>query len=219
MGRSLRSFAPSRNFPTGLCTPPKRRYSPNVPYGDAASVPTIWTDAAHESYWTGQGLLADTEVLTPAEASFGFSRCSVVFLRTTPSGVREDSMVTHLDWAHIDAGVCVPLSAVEMGEVEAALNAFFPAIATAWPNTHTASQYVWHRYAPIDSRPGPAVRTAAGYGLLGGPATRLPDQDAITTTYHTASRRHWGRSYWPMNSTVNLEDRKSVGEGKSEDLG
>lgn len=173
-------------------------------YGAGGTDPTIWTDAANQSYWDNQSLVADTVVNLPAEPSFGFSRASLVFSRTTPSGTREDVAVTHLDWAHIDIGVCTPLSGTEMGEVETAIGTFMTARAANYHTGIVLDRIRWAEYQPITTRPGPVVRdTDVNY--QGSGTARLPDQVAITSTYHTASRRHWGRSYWPFGVNSNLD--------------
>lgn len=112
--------------------------------------------------------------------------------------------MTHMDFAHVDIGVVTVLSQTEMGEIETALDTFLTAMTLKIPSTWTLDRYRWHEYRPIDSRPGPAVRDTDKNSVFTG-AARLPDQLAITTTYHTCSRKHWGRSYWPMNAYANVD--------------
>jgi hypothetical protein len=172
-----------------------------APYG-AESDLTVWTNAANEAYWEGQSLISGTVVSLPAEETFGFSRTQLVFGRTTAAATREDVMVTHLDWAHVDVGVCTPLSSTEMGEVETAIATFMAAGATWFHSSVFVDRLRWFEYQPITTRPGPTVRDT-DVNHVGSGATRLPDQLAITSTYRTCSRKHWGRSYWPMNVVGN----------------
>jgi len=170
-----------------------------------ADDPTIWTDSANLSYWQGQSKLSGTDLVECVAPDYGFSRCQLVFNRTTPSGFREDVMVTHMDWVLNAGGEVSKLGASEMAEVETALNTFHDNVAGLFPSSHTLAYFIWHDYSPISTRPGPAVRTTTTSKVGSAAASRMPDQISITTTYHTASRLHWGRSYWPMNAVANLD--------------
>lgn len=169
-------------------------------FGPYSSDPWIITNEANETYWEGQSVLSGTEIEVDSLDTFGFSRVTLVFTRTTPTGTREDDMTAGLSWASAAGGVAVPLSSAEMASIETALGTWWGAVKSLAYSGYTLAEYVWHEYQPITSRPGPAVRTTT-VGVVGTSASgRLPDQDCFTTTYKTASRKHWGRSYWPTTS-------------------
>src|SRR5262249_54437151 len=60
------------------------------------------------------------------------------------------------------------------------------------------AEYRWHDWDINDVALGPADRvTSRSVAGTTGATSRLPDQDAQTVTWTTASRRHWGRVYLP----------------------
>jgi hypothetical protein len=174
------------------------------PYGSGTSNPSVWTDDANEAYWIGQSQLDGSQLVKPPEGTLGFSRVQLIFSRTTPAGTREDVAVTHLDWAHIDVGICAPLSGTERGEVNTALGTFFTARVGMYHSGIVLDRWRWFTYLPITTRPGPTV-SESDVNYVGTATGRLPDQLAITSTYRTLSRKHWGRSYWPFNAVASLE--------------
>lgn len=167
--------------------------------------PKVWCASATVGYWEGQSLTSDAEISEQLLDTFGFSRCQIRYNRTTPTGFREDVMVTHIDWVSIQGAVCIPLGATAQAEMETALNTFHDNVAGLFPSSHTAVEYIWFNYVPIQNRPGPAERRTTTAKTGSATSSRMPDQLAITTTYQTCSRKHWGRSYWPMGAVANLD--------------
>lgn len=167
------------------------------PFGPPTTA-TIFCENTNLSYWQNQALTEGTTVRGFEPGLIGFSRLTLQWTRATPVNTREDLMATHLDFVHTDISTAVPLSATEQGEVEAAMNTAYTGITNRLSTTLTLSAYVWHNFKPLNTRPGPAVRTT----LKSVPGTnaggRNADQLAVSATYITASRKHWGRSYWPF---------------------
>lgn len=110
-----------------------------------------------------------------------------------------------------------PLNATDAGVVEAAILADFwtplkPLIADDW----TLKEVQWTHFGadfPRDKngvcKYGPPWRVTALDQPGTGTGARLPDQVCLTSTYRTASRKHWGRNYWGgWASTSVLSDSK-----------
>lgn len=97
------------------------------------------------------------------------------------------------------------LSASDAATVEAS---FASNVWTGRMNGYTSSQwkvaeYQWRNFGadfPLGetglSKPGPVWRVIAVDSNGLETQTRLSDSSAVTATYRTASRRHWGRNYW-----------------------
>lgn len=174
------------------------------PFGPPTN-PTIFCVESTLSYWQNQALVAGTNVVANGSPSFGFSRMTLQWTRTTPATTREDLMVSHLDFAHTDIGIASPLSTAEMTELETAWGTAYQGTANRVPVGYTNTAIVWHNYSPINTRPGPADRTT----LVNYPGTqaasRNADQLSINATYKTPSRKHWGRSYLPVASTTAVD--------------
>lgn len=171
--------------------------------GTYGSVP-IFTDTDNQSYWLDQSLDASTSVII-AVPTLGFSRLQIVWDRTTPVGTREDVVTTGLSWCEAAASACTPLSPTDKTYVETLLATWWTAQKAVTTNQFTLREYRWYDYQPISTRPGPVDKVTAS-GVVGGlAASRLPDQLAYTSTYKTASRKHWGRSYWPFSGTSSID--------------
>lgn len=92
-----------------------------------------------------------------------------------------------------------------------ATNFFTGKWATQMTSQWQIAEYIWRNFGadnPLDqngvSKPGPIwrIRSINAQGSASSP--RLPDQDAITVTYKTGSREHWGRNYLGGLTTNNL---------------
>lgn len=166
-------------------------------FGPYSGSPWIICDASTEAYWQGQSLDAGT-VIHVDPSSPSFSRVQLVWTRTTPVGTREDVMTTHLDFCAPVGDNAAFLSGADKTDIETTLNAFWTARKGFTSTQFTLREFRWYDYSPMSSRPGPVDKITA-VGTAGTSAnSRLPDQLSMNSTYKSCSRKHWGRSYWPM---------------------
>lgn len=174
-------------------------------FGPYSGNPWIITDSANHAYWAAQSLQAGTTIEDDDLDTFGFSRVQLVWSRSTPTGTREDVIVASLSFAAAAGGVATPLSSTDKGVVETALGTWWTSAKATTDAQKTLERYRWYDYQPITSRPGPVDRDTA-VGSVGTAGTgRVPDQLAISQTFKTASRRHWGRWYLPTTCQNVLE--------------
>lgn len=173
-------------------------------FPSGAGPPWIVSDSGNHGYWLAQSLDASTTVDVEATDSPGFSRVSLVFDRTTPTGLRDDVIVCGLSWAERASTAVSPLGTADKSAIETALNTWYTSWNSALSNQLSLREYRWYDYEPINSRPGPVDRVTAR-GVAGGMASaRAPDQMAMTQTFKTASRKHWGRWYLPFPGVGNV---------------
>jgi hypothetical protein len=163
------------------------------------------TDSTNLAYWRAQSLDAGTTVDQEATDSPGFSKVSIVWDRSTPVGTREDVIVSSLTFAERASTAVSPISASDKAVVETLLNTWWGLYGANVSNQITMREYRWYDYEPISTRPGPVDRVTAHAVAGGAAAARPPDQLAFTQTYKTASRKHWGRSYWPWPGSGNFD--------------
>jgi len=167
--------------------------------------PVVVYDSAMASYWSEQTYLSDTQLVPLAASAVTGSRMEVHFARTVPTGLREDLAMYAICYA-VEAGPGAPMSRLDTADAARVETSFaakwnanvgFP-VATDW----TIKEFAWRHVGadfPLDkngiSKPGTYWRIQPS-GVPGGASfARLPDQVAITVTYRTASRAHWGRTY------------------------
>jgi hypothetical protein len=167
--------------------------------------PWIITNTANLGYWNSQSLQALTSVAVEATDSPGFSRCQIVFDRTTPTGTREDVMSVGMAWAEVLLPACSPLSNSDKAVVETALNTWWTSYKANVSNQITLREYRWYDYEPIITRPGPVDRVTPRAQTGTAASQRPPDQLALTQTWKTASRKHWGRWYLPYPGSGNFD--------------
>jgi hypothetical protein len=161
---------------------------------------TLWCLASSAGYWTTQSFFSDTLInVCPGTPPFGFDICSLIWSRPTQDNVQID-----LAFAKVPAtGQLTVLDpAVDMAGVETALTTWWTTVKGQVSSDLTLLEYAWHQYLAGALKPGPAVRVTpvGAAGTNGG--FRTADQVAMTTTFRTASRKHWGRTYQP-GLTVN----------------
>jgi hypothetical protein len=162
-------------------------------YGSVA----IFTDDANLGYWQSQSLDAGVSPIV-AVPTLGFSKVQLVWDRTTPVGTREDVMVASLNYCQAAATACTPLNNTDKIAMEGLLNTWWGTYKAFCSTQYTLREYRWYDYQPISTRPGPVDRVTA-VAVAGTSAnTRFPDQLAVTQTFKTASRKHWGRWYLPF---------------------
>lgn len=171
---------------------------------------TLWSDAVdfdetNASYWTNEPWDPGT-LLNPTPASLcKGSKMSVIFNRQVAATVSEDTAIWSLHFVMRPgtAGLSDHLNASDAAAVETAFfNQYGALIDTHLSAGWTMREVQWRNFGadfPRDpngvSKYGPLWRvTPAGFaGAAAG--ARLPDQVALTVTFRTGSRQHWGRVY------------------------
>ena len=161
---------------------------------------TIWCLTDSFSYWTAQSKFADTQLnAVEGGLGFGFDRLSVIWSRPT-----QDDVEVNFSFAKQLAGAAITTldPATDMPGVEANLDTWWTAIKGFISSDLVLKEYTWHEFKEGAQKPGPAIRTTLKSvpGTNGG--FRAPDQDAVTASLRTSSRRHWGRIFLP-GLTVN----------------
>lgn len=167
---------------------------------------TIYTHGANfgpstQAYWDGQSFYSGTtKGAAPDDRQVQWSDLSFVFTRTTPSTISDDVMVTSLAFAKetLSFGSSI-LGSSDKALVEGRADTMFTTLKALMPSHLTLLEYRWHDYDQSWTKPGPATRVTSKNVACTGAATNVvPDQVATTVTFKTASRKHWGRMYWPQ---------------------
>lgn len=166
----------------------------------------------HASYWENELFDPDTQLNSQDPSLIQGTKFNCIFTRTVAAGLTEDAATfgLHLTMRPGGAGVSDNLNSTDMGAAE---NQFKTAVWT--PIRHLISQewtfkeFQWRDFGadfpltepedPIKNPPtikyGPARRITP-VGEAGSSVNpRLPDQVALTVTFRTPAREHWGRVY------------------------
>jgi hypothetical protein len=158
--------------------------------------PRIVHASSADGYWLGQSTVAGTVITSqPDPTQVGCGLVTLQFARTTPSPTREDLAVITFHIAKRSSSDRLPLTLGDMPGIETMLDAWWTSVKAIASNQWTLAAYVWHLRVASAPKDGPAVRTTARAVAGAVSLSRLPDQDASTTTIVTPSRRHWGRVY------------------------
>lgn len=147
------------------------------------------------AYWEAQSAFSDA-VVQPAAGTLSASKCTLTWNRTTPAGTREDLATINLHMCiHVGAASYVRLTDTQKADAETPIKAFIDAWALNGVNQWTHQEIVWHDVTAGDTFYGPADRRTTYTKVGGNAGNRMPDQNAVTVTLRTASRKHWGRFY------------------------
>lgn len=166
-------------------------------FGPYSSSPWVLCSPTELGYWQSQSHLPGTVVAADLAGRPTFTRFQLVFERSTPALTREDVMVSHIDWVSAVGGTAVKLSSAERASLITAINSWWTTARAFTAPAFTFREIRVYDFDPIDAKPGPPAQVSA-VGTAGTSASgRLPDQIAVTSTYKTSSRKHWGRSYMP----------------------
>jgi hypothetical protein len=157
------------------------------------------------AYWATQSMFADTVVTEQPVATLGADRVSLRFGRLVPAGAREDDMFISLTLAKIvGGGLYSTLLPAELASAETALGVWVSNWSGVASSGVSCVEYIWHELrANHNTTPkgseavGPAVRRTTIAVAGANASSRQPDQLAVTETFRTASRKHWGRIYVP----------------------
>lgn len=164
---------------------------------------------AKEAYWATQSYFEDTFVKNTGAIDIACNKVTCVWTRQTPAGTREDVCTITFALAKIiGGGLYGSLAPSEMSSLETDMDTLFSTLATKQDSDYTLSEYVWHEHStghPATDKGyevvGPAVRRTSK-SITGTQTTaRQPDQISSTISFRTASRKHWGRVYFPGLST------------------
>lgn len=178
---------------------------------------SITYDSTMDAYWQTQLFAPDTIEVAAAASNLRGSILSVTFTRQVATGHDEDKAVVSFHFAVRPGtqGLYTFLDASDAQVVEDsfATKMFTPRLSTLMSNQWNLDEYIWRNFGadnPLDnngiSKPGPVWRARAVTTVGANAGTRLPDQDAMTTTYKTCSRKHWGRNYWGGFTTTSLNN-------------
>lgn len=161
--------------------------------------------AATSAYWATQSYFEDTLVTVSDPAALSCNSITTVLTRTTPAGTREDvATTTHHIAKVVGGGLYSALTAAEYSGIETLLDTMWTNLMLRRAASWTVSEYAWHEKRADHGTTengseavGPAVRRTTK-ALVGNVSnSRLPDQNALTMSIRTASRKHWGRMYLP----------------------
>jgi hypothetical protein len=134
---------------------------------------------------------------------FEVRKLQIVFAFATGSPTGDDVRVITFHHLRLSGGA--PSDAwgsTDFEAVEAAFDAFWTTMKPWHRLNLSLAQYRWYKDGPAIEPPQEPVRvidravtgTAADSAYPGG----IPPQVAITVSEKTATRRHWGRFYWPQ---------------------
>lgn len=178
--------------------------------------PVIVYDSTESAYWEAQTVKPGTVKTPLAAAGLQGTAMTITFSRAVASGIDEDLAMTTYHLA-VEAGPGVPMSAFDSADAARVQASWYtnvwlvirPWIANDWQYKDAMFRNFGANF-PLDkngvSKPGPTWLVSPANSLGGGTDARLPDQVALTVTYRTASRKHWGRNYLGGITTAALAD-------------
>lgn len=172
-------------------------------------------DASLATYWENQSYSNDP-VLTGADADqINLSEVTIKWSRVEATGIREDIAETRIH-LFVDSGIAVPtapLNAAQAATVEGFLDTWWTTCKTKFTSHWVLTAYSWRdisasgpysTHAPNVVLPSPTWRTTVK-SVAGTVSGTLADQTAMSVTFTTPSRRHWGRSYMPAPAAAGLD--------------
>lgn len=163
----------------------------------------IYDTTSSHGYWNAQTVNSGTTFNTAADSSWGYSRLSLIFGRAQPSGGREDNMQIDFSIAlNAGGGLISSLSSTDMANAEADVDTWFTTMKTRLVNEVTLLRYDWRHLNGYGHKFTPIARTTTKNVVGTDASVSIPYQDAETCTFRTASRRHWGRIYFPGLTTA-----------------
>lgn len=178
--------------------------------------PVIVYDSAEASYWEAQTRLPDTQMVPLSASAVTGSYMEAKFTRTVQAGLREDMAQIGMHFS-VEAGPGAPMSRLDSADALRVAGAFnsdvwqpiYGQIANDWSLKEITFRHFAADY-PLDknglSKKGPVWYLLPVAQAGTNTNARLPDQVALTTTYRTASRKHWGRNYFGGFTTAALTD-------------
>lgn len=152
-------------------------------------------------------LAPNTVVSAVPAAQVSGSIFTVYWTRATPAATTEDraQIGIHMSVRPGVQGLYDHLNATDAAFVEQSFsNYVWQTLKADYHSSWTLAEFAFRDFGadfPIDkngvSKPGPIWRSSPQNQPGTATAQPVPYQDAATTTYRTASRKHWGRNYMP----------------------
>lgn len=184
-------------------------------------MPTLWDprvvyDDSMTAYWDAQNWIDGTVQQDLDAAAVTGSQSTLKFSRAVPAGYLEDLAMFTLRWT-INAGPGAPMSRLDSSDttrVHAALLTWWATVRSRIGDDWTLKEVEWRHFGadfPLGTtglvKPGPPFLVQP-VGTAGTDAAnaRMPDQVALSITFRTASRKHWGRVYMGGLTSVSLAD-------------
>lgn len=127
-------------------------------------------------------------------------------LSATPA---DDACLMHFDFLNITGGDPDDTWITsDFTTLEGLASTWFTGVKPYVPGWCKLSRYLWHRVGPGIPLPNPAVRIVDIASPQTGTGTvTLPPQAACSITLRTGLRRHWGRTYLPLQTTIDSTGR------------
>lgn len=169
--------------------------------------PFLVYDSGMSGYWDNVTTLTGTDRAGLDPNVVSGSAVQVQFSRAEAAGVRENVALFDLHFS-TNAGLGAAwseLSDTTLSSVETALDTLWTTLKANTPPHWLLSGYVWRHFGadyPLGktglSKPSPIYRvTSRSVAGTSAATNYTPDQMAISVTFRTASRKHWGRVYLP----------------------
>jgi hypothetical protein len=162
---------------------------------------TKWAAGDNPSYWAsrgGTGIFSSVETVTDIVVM----RAQVIFdwYSAAPYSTRDQDVVD-LYWFPIDgAGAYVDptfWTSDDYNAADDAIGAWWSAVGAHCSPRITLKQVRYYLHG-VGAPPPQVVQYVTNPGVIGGgTGSTLPYQSSETTTFRTASQRHWGRIYVP----------------------
>lgn len=168
------------------------------------------------SYARRFAFASNTDELTAEEAGFYATdqrfapwgagrRVVLIWTRAWGDAAPEDVAQISFEFVNWTAGVPDDTwTDADFVTVEGYLDTWWTAVKPQVSSTHTLSQYRWYEFGPRlplsdkgNEMPGPPRRITARSSAGTMVTQVLPPQVAMSVTFKTALRRHWGRIYVP----------------------
>jgi hypothetical protein len=184
--------------------------------------PSITYRTEEGPYWDRQAITVGTNMTDAGSSNLSCNRLQLEFTRTVPTGLRDDRMSINFHIGKTVGGGLYSkfLTGTECAVIEALFDTWFTAAGVYIVSPVTLVAYRWHVVDadefdvyggadPVTStgpasgrggradRLGPALRVTGRAASGTGGTSRNADQVSMTTTFRTASRKHWGRVYLP----------------------
>jgi len=167
--------------------------------------PVITAPSSEDGYWAAQGLVAGTAYQSVSDPTLtGAAIATVHFSRLVPAALREDLCAISVAIAKGTGSNRSTPAVTDLPTLEPFLLSWIQGMNTKQSSGFSSTDITWHFRNAAALRDGPAVRVLTTVNPGAVASSRLPDQDSATVTLATASRRHWGRVYYPgiANSQV-----------------
>lgn len=116
-----------------------------------------------------------------------------------------DPAQTHFDIVNVTAGAIDDTwTDTDFTQCETALDAFWTAVKSLFPDELHLHGYRWYRLGPGATPPEPAIRTVTRDVAGTSTSSPMPQQVGSTLSWRTGVRKRWGRSYLPSTTVAQI---------------